>query len=287
MSSNSDDSINSRAQQACVSCRKQKRKCDKALPACSLCCRLNRACDYRDPSASTGSDDLAELRQKIQDLEGRLDTRNGTPASPSYQGLGLPSHNAFPAMFFLDSEVFQYAHLSIPRPVITVPEEVLALLKEDDLGAVAESFFSTIHKWLPIVSRKRLFLTLSSPTAQPGADLALLFLCMRLIMHVPIDGTSSAQNTLYWTAKSFFTMVESSALMSIQLIQSALLLAAYEVFHGIYPAAFLSTGHCGRLINAFGLHDRKGVPQMMKRLGSWAEQEEVRRVWWGTLLLDR
>ncbi len=287
MSSNSDDSANGRALQACVSCRKQKRKCDKALPACSLCCRLNRVCDYRDNSTSTGSDDLAELRQKVQELETRLDTSNSAGPLPSYQRLGQPSIHAFPAMFFLDSEVYQEARFSIPRPIITVPEEVLALLKEDDLAAVAEAFFSTIHTWLPIVSKNRLFLTLSSPTAQPGADLALLFLCMRLITCVPPEGSQSAQNALYWTAKCFYTMVESSALMSVQLIQSALLLAAYEIFHGIYPAAFLSTGHCGRLINAFGLHDRKNAPQMIKRPGSWAEQEEIRRVWWGTLLLDR
>ena len=110
---------------------------------------------------------------------------------------------------------------------------------------------------------------------------------MRLITYVPPEGSQSPQNTLYWTAKCFYNMVESSALMTVQLIQSALLLAAYEIFHGVYPAAFLSTGHCARLINAFGLHDRKNVPQMIKRPGSWAEQEEIRRVWWGTLLLDR
>lgn len=289
MSSNSDGSANGRALQACLACRKQKRKCDKALPACSLCCRLSRPCDYREASSSAGSEDLAELRQKVQELEARLDVKSeaSSLASKSYQvGLGLPTRHAFPAMFFLDSEIYQEAHLSIPRPIITVPGEVLALLKEDDLGSMAESFFSTIHKWLPIVSKKRLSLTLANPTAEPGADLALLFLCMRLITQVP-PKSQSAQDAVYWTAKSFFAMVESNALMSVQLIQSALLLAAYEIFHGIYPAAYLTTGHCARLVYAFGLHDRKNAPQMIRRPGSWAEVEELRRVWWGTLLMDR
>lgn len=287
MSSNSDESNHGRAFQACLSCRKQKRKCDKALPACSLCCRLSRLCDYRDGTSSNGSDDLAELRQKVQELEARLDSKNTFSRLSPYDGLGRPSQSVFPAMYFLDAEAYQEARFSIPQPVVTVPDEVLALLKEDDLGALAESYFSTIHKWFPVVSRKRLCMTLASPHAEPGADLALLFLCMRLIMDVPVQSCQSAQNALYWTAKSFFAMVESSALMTVHLIQSGLLLAAYEIGHAIYPAAFLTTGHCARLVYATGLHDQKDLPQMIKKPGSWAEQEELRRAWWGMLLLDR
>ncbi|KAH8435298.1 Zn(II)2Cys6 transcription factor [Aspergillus melleus] len=32
--------------QACIPCRKQKRKCDKLFPVCSLCKRLNKSCSY-------------------------------------------------------------------------------------------------------------------------------------------------------------------------------------------------------------------------------------------------
>ncbi|KAK1147580.1 hypothetical protein N8T08_000922 [Aspergillus melleus] len=32
--------------QACIRCRKQKRKCDKLFPVCSLCKRLNKSCSY-------------------------------------------------------------------------------------------------------------------------------------------------------------------------------------------------------------------------------------------------
>ena len=292
MSSTSDDSTYARAHQACVSCRKQKRKCDKVLPACSLCTRLARACDYRDAPSSASSDDFVELRQKVHELEARLEAKQA--GNGVGNGLVSPSHrsnqfavNEFPAVFFLDSEMYQESRFDIPRPAVSVPEEVLALLKGDDIGGMVELYFSTIHKWLPIVSRKRMVLTLSSPTACQGAELALLLLCMKLITQIPPDDSRSAQNTLYLTAKTFFTVVESSASMTVQLVQSSLLLCAYEVGHGIYPAAFLSAGHCARLVYALGLHDRKGAPQMIKRPGSWAEQEELRRVWWGTLLLDR
>jgi hypothetical protein len=288
MSSAGDESTNVRAHQACLSCRKQKRKCDKVLPACSLCTRLGRACDYREAPSSAISDDFVELRQKVQELEARLESKQAGDVvfSPKKRPNQF-AVNAFPPVFFLDSEIYQESRFDIPRPAVSVPEEVVELLKEDDIGEMVELYFSTIHKWLPIVSRKRLFLTLSSPSACQGAELALLLLCMKLITNIPPGDSLSAQNTLYLTAKTFFTVVESSALMTVQLVQAALLLCAYEVGHGIYPAAFLSAGHCARLAYALGLHDRKGAPQMIKRRGSWAELEELRRVWWGTLLLDR
>ncbi|OQE32501.1 hypothetical protein PENFLA_c001G09247 [Penicillium flavigenum] len=38
------------ADQACVRCRRQKRRCDKILPCCTLCKRLNKHCDYLLPA---------------------------------------------------------------------------------------------------------------------------------------------------------------------------------------------------------------------------------------------
>ncbi|OQD95299.1 hypothetical protein PENSOL_c021G12066 [Penicillium solitum] len=38
------------ADQACLCCRRQKRKCDKILPRCTLCKRLNKPCDYLLPA---------------------------------------------------------------------------------------------------------------------------------------------------------------------------------------------------------------------------------------------
>lgn len=67
-----------RAPQACLSCRKQKRKCNKGIPACSLCERMNRPCDYSDALPAPTSDDFMALRQRLAELEGRL---NGGPGS--------------------------------------------------------------------------------------------------------------------------------------------------------------------------------------------------------------
>ncbi|KAL6797920.1 hypothetical protein J3E68DRAFT_277218 [Trichoderma sp. SZMC 28012] len=45
----------------CLPCRKQKRKCDKALPRCSLCVRLCRECNYTE-AAPPNSEHLTLLR---------------------------------------------------------------------------------------------------------------------------------------------------------------------------------------------------------------------------------
>ncbi|KAK2689437.1 hypothetical protein QWA68_011882 [Fusarium oxysporum] len=62
-----------RSEQACKACKKQKRRCDKALPECSLCKRTQRLCEYGiaadfQPSAS----DWNMMQARLTELENRL-----------------------------------------------------------------------------------------------------------------------------------------------------------------------------------------------------------------------
>lgn len=128
---------------ACVSCRKQKRKCDKALPVCTLCNRMGRPCDYSDASTLPSSEDFTFLRQKVRELERRLDrsaqSQNANTGVPSDGVLSWPptlstsdnpgqKQSSFPNVFFLDSEAFDYARLIVPRPSAPIPADVLAML---------------------------------------------------------------------------------------------------------------------------------------------------------------
>lgn len=144
------DSNLPKAPQACMSCRKQKRKCNKGLPACSLCERMGRLCDYSDASPAPTSDDFNALRQKLLELERRLNGSNGpngidnptylpTPSAstvsgtadsvgatpgniylqqdPAYQNV----QNRFPGIAFLDSEAFKYGQIVVPKPSVDIP----------------------------------------------------------------------------------------------------------------------------------------------------------------------
>lgn len=113
------ESLNLRASQACVACRKQKRKCDKQLPSCSLCVRMNRPCDYSDSTPTPNADDFALLRQKVTDLESKLESRDTPWGRTNNIGGGraygsspdklspCDQPSTFPPMFLLDSEIFR------------------------------------------------------------------------------------------------------------------------------------------------------------------------------------
>ncbi|KAI9760148.1 MAG: hypothetical protein M4579_001868 [Chaenotheca gracillima] len=292
----------SRAPQACSSCRKQKRKCDKGLPACSLCVRMSRTCDYSESTPPLSSDDFESLRQKVQELESRLQATspNGPLLTPPSSSNDSPANlpfggtapkrgpRAFPPMYFLDASYFSYGRFPVPKASIPVPMEALDLLGgAPDVQLAVGTFFETVHKFFPIISKKRLVLHLANPLAESGADLALLFLCMKLVSERPFVGPEGGEMPLYSVAKRFYFLAETNNVTTLHLLQAGLLIALYEIGHGIYPAAFLTVGNCARLGYALGLRAEKGAAQMLNRCGTWTEQEERRRVWWGVVILDR
>lgn len=123
-----------KAPQACMSCRKQKRKCSKTLPACALCERMMRHCDYSDSTPPPTSEDFNSLQRKVMELESRLNgggglnpqlspyatPSSGTLAASDSLGPAVPAYtppqdapwqgiqNRFPAIAFLDSDAFKY-----------------------------------------------------------------------------------------------------------------------------------------------------------------------------------
>lgn len=142
-----------KAPQACGSCKRQKRKCDKALPTCGLCTRMERQCDYAEtPQPGPTADDFAALQLKLLELESRLrhsdgtpsSSVNGAPAAGSDSALGsggsvgetpptAPVYTPleplweqqtaaqYPPDVFLDITAFDCMNLSLPKPVIDIP----------------------------------------------------------------------------------------------------------------------------------------------------------------------
>jgi hypothetical protein len=317
------------APQACASCRKQKRKCDKQLPTCSLCQRIGRQCDYsadtHNPAPSP--EEFAALREQVANLEQLLrsnvsgnssvtsNSSNGTDptllsltasngngsngingsngSTPSNFNLYSPGHipvwpgaSSFPSLFFLDSNAYEYERFQIQAPYVKVPPGALtALGSSQQLREMIEEYFATVHTYFPMISKIRLYQHLANPLHEPGADIALLFLAMKLACSEIPEGMPP-QTQLYQDVKSFYNYIESQNGFSIQMMQALLLIALYETGHSIYPAAYLSIGNASRLGYAMGLHNRK-APQMLPRCNTWTEQEERRRVWWAILILDR
>ena len=261
-----------------------KRKCSKTLPKCSLCVRVSRSCDY-----SATPDDFQSLQQKVSELEAKLlAAPEDIPAFPRKEQVGTFQDASFPCTFFLDSNAFEYLSYTYSKPKGTPPLNVMEILGNvAETQGMLDTYFVTVHKWLPIVSRMRLYQYMSNIPIDLGSDMALLFLCMKLVMEPPLDYPVLQPESLYQVAKSFLGVIESQNIFSVQVMQAAILLAAYEIGHSIYPAAYLSVCHCVSLGHFMGLHERKQAPQLLPKCNTWTEQEERRRIWWAVIVLER
>jgi hypothetical protein len=126
-------------------------------------------------------------------------------------------------------------------------------------------YFSTVHKWMPIVSQKRMTRDMANPLWEAGPDLALLFLCMKLITSGPQEGVESSQSHLYISAKRFLGSMDSTGTISLLVLQAGLLVVWYEYGQAIYPAAWMSAGWCIRYGNLLGISGHESATQLLGR----------------------
>lgn len=199
----------------------------------------------------------------------------------------LPPHAVrFPPALFLDHDLFRSSYLEFPPANLEVPDYVLAEI--GDLGQrrlIASQFFSTVHLWMPIVSRSLFLNTLLDPLGMNHADMALLCLAMKLIMWTPSSSNPDPHTTTYITARQFLQSCDISTTLTLPTLQASILMATYEVGHAVYPAAHFSVGACANYAIALGLGWES--PSCGESNGSWIKTEERRRVWWAVVILER
>ena len=211
---------------------------------------------------------------------------SSTLSNEQYSSVQEPQDHKtkFPAVYFLDADIFQRGQLEIPKVSIPIPQYVRDLIGPDsEIRLMAVKFFETIHTYFPIISKQRFYSTLMNPLSQPRADVALLVLCMRLTT-LPRSKDPMVITPEYMAAKRFYAAVEGAGTCSTQVLQSGILIAFYEFGHAIYPAAYLSVGTCARYGVSFGMN----VDAYSESGGlNWIEVEEKKRTWWAVLILDR
>lgn len=148
-----------------------------------------------------------------------------------------------------------------------------------DIRAVAAKYFSTIHLWLPIVSKSLFYERLPNTFTKPRPDVTLLSLSMALITTIPDDNGSKAMSSLYTLVKSSIAVIESANINSLESVQARLLVSLFESAHGI-PAAYISIAATARAAVAIGINETINDPCS-------PTSEEGLRVWWGIVMLDR
>ncbi|KAH8816007.1 hypothetical protein F5884DRAFT_774550 [Xylogone sp. PMI_703] len=273
------------AVQVCLSCKSQKRKCDKTLPQCQPCARMNRLCVYTnvDPAVSDIKNGYQELSQRIQELEGRLDRPQYNVTSSS----NVSHTTSFPFAFFLDAEVFQYRKQAIPVPLPPVPEEVFKNIFNQDMNAyqIVSTYFSTIHTWMPFISNMRVRAGIEQQEWK--ADFILLLLCMKVLVTEPAVGIDTVKTSLYHLAKQFYSFLEDSEVITLRMLQSLILLSLYEVGHGILPTAFFTISKASRMAQMMGVRHKDQSKEVLGYSSTFSEAEERTRSWWAILILDR
>ncbi|KAL1868430.1 hypothetical protein VTK73DRAFT_3696 [Phialemonium thermophilum] len=270
-----DNASGSISRQACLTCRRQKRKCTRELPACQLCRKTRRICEYPMDSPQSGL---------------------GSPSDSAHQTL---TRQPEVASFFLDAYVFSRQKTAIRPLPLSIPPDILEALQDgDQVQKDVDLYFRTVHVFFPIVSRLRLSQFMST-ASEPHLDLALLLLTFRLMTSLPDRGSNteegegaaapapSAVVPLYDQVKKCLGLAEAAGVVSVRLLQATLLLALFEIGQALYPAAYFRVSHCASIGHAMGIHDRRNATQLLPSPTSWTQMEELRRTWWGVLILDR
>lgn len=212
-----------------------------------------------------------------------------TPAQewcPSYQDNKQPDVQTidFSNIVFLDPGLLLNGPIETMRAMPSIPQHVLQLLGSlDEICLTAERFFKHIHQWMPFISKKKFYDLYLQPSFHSQPDVVLVLLALKLITTFPQTGSRSPLTALYHVTKHFYLEVEGS--FTLLVLQAGLLLALYELGHGIYPAAFLTIGACARYAHALGINVTRTVPT--KRVLTLLDIEERRRVWWAIVILDR
>ncbi|KAL2072433.1 hypothetical protein VTL71DRAFT_11776 [Oculimacula yallundae] len=282
-----------------------KKKCEETLElleAWESCVRVSRSCTYpsstearplvarKSSSALEGQEKDGSIipQETSQDLERlpELEIPQRSPGSTSKVGDNTPA--IFPAAYFLDSDSHYQISSDRRDHGVHVPPEILKTISSGaTMHSVCDAYLRNTQDWLPMLSQKRILKKVNGFSTDSDIGLSLLILCMKLVSEAPSAIEEAASSPIYSMAKNLFLKIEASCLISLQLLQSVILIAVYEIGHGIYPAAYLRVGHAARLGTMMGLHNRKNATQLFKQAETWSQGEEERRTWWTVVVLDR
>ncbi|KAF7951643.1 hypothetical protein EAE96_006944 [Botrytis aclada] len=268
------------SEQVCISCRIRKKKCDRLLPQCSGCLRRDLICEYSTPE---------QTRNSVSAPSSTFTQAwHNTEISVNHDQSYAQSIN-FSAMLFLDPYILQQGQIDIPhQPGSSIPVHILHLLGDiTSIHLCVAEFFSHDQTWVSFFSKPRFYSyhLPSQPTIPNRPETILLLLSIKLITTFPPTNPRNPQTSLYQAIKHYCLEVENSNVPSLPILQAEILIAVYEMGHGIYPAAYLSIGACARYAYALGINCNKRLN--VRRVLTMVEVEERRRVWWAIVILDR
>ncbi|KAH8807298.1 hypothetical protein F5884DRAFT_340117 [Xylogone sp. PMI_703] len=226
--------------------------------ACTACQHGKRRCDRALPSCSTCSK-VRRLCIYDDDLITHVD------------------HQTIPLLNLQQPTADIHSHMR------TIGLSILSSV--DKVYTMSRAYFDSTHYRLAVISDVIFYKRLPDLFVSASADFTTLCLCMHLIQQSPSSCEESVMSLLYGTIKTSISLLDAVECYSLTTIQCRLIVALYEMGHGIYPGASVSIGACARAARNLGLHHNNSRP-----VGSASERiicEERRRTWWAVHNLDR
>ena len=267
---------------------------------------LRRVCSYPIPTLtqSNPEGEIARLQQRVEDLEnyigGGTTLQNTENTENTVQSSGITSRttvgeinkqraaNISLSLFYLDQRFFSHVRGNVSPASTPVPPSMEHILKEEcsypqGLDLLTLQYFEFFHGWMPIISKIRIQRMLNRSQGKLQADAFFLLSCMKLLLRTPGPSSQAEMFDLYKIIKMFSLNLELAGLQSLMTVQGSLLIAVYEMGHGIYPAAYTTVALCARQSISLGFHNCNS-PHFLQ---PWANWEEHIRVWWFIVMLDR
>ncbi|KAE8367653.1 hypothetical protein BDV27DRAFT_154798 [Aspergillus caelatus] len=192
---------------------------------------------------------MAELENRLSSTfrsSGSIPSLAQISSSPTTWTDDTPTPR-FPSALFLDADCYEWARMKLLRSTTAIPKDILTILNQGNgILEIYQTYFNTIHCWMPIISKKRIDLGILF--REGGPDLAILLLAMKLVT-TSLDLTGN----LYRTVREFFLALEADNMVLLHFLQAMILVALYKYSHSIYPAAWMTVEACSRYADIIGL----------------------------------
>ena len=152
-------------------------------------------------------------------------------------------------------------------------------------STVIDGHFDSVHLRLPILSRQTFNEDLQRSSSGYRADVAILCLAIYLTQQRPQQRGETMQSSLYVTIKMLIGLLEASGYSNLRIVQCRVLIAWYEMGHGLFHAALLSISSCTKAAHLCGLQEPS--VEVSAELQDAEVDEETRRTRWAIRNLDR
>lgn len=128
--------------------------------------------------------------------------------------------NNFPLAYFLDYQIFEHCEISIQNPWFSLPSSDFDDIKSIKVvRKILDRFFETIHLWLPILSRRKLYGLVLHQQPRQQDDMNLLVMSMCILTHQQQEGRQRHER-IHSMLKHQLIRLEQVGSLSIAILQS-------------------------------------------------------------------